>query len=230
MNIVRAGIVALIALGAAGCGSSPTPSAHPGQLLTGTFKLSPGHCDAHGATGSYFRMIQPGGTIEKGGYFLNPDSTCPDQSFSIARAGTDGGLTTGRYQPGPTPAFDAHGNALASAITLPGTFTAIKFAISTRPTDPVGGAKLPVPAVYDDHGTLSGQVTAWTAAWNNLYFNQGTPKPDGSTPGLTSPLTGTYDASTGRFVLTWASTIVGGPFNRFSGYWHLEGVFVPAAH
>jgi hypothetical protein len=30
-------------------------------------------------------------------------------------------------------------------------------------------------------------------------------------------------------VLTWKSLIVGGQFNGFTGYWHLEGTFVPAS-
>jgi hypothetical protein len=42
-------------------------------------------------------------------------------------------------------------------------------------------------------------------------------------------VSGTYDAATGHFVLQWKSLIVGGPFDRFTGSWHLEGTFVPAA-
>lgn len=30
-----------------------------------------------------------------------------------------------------------------------------------------------------------------------------------------------------HFVLTWKSLIVSGPFNLFTGAWHLEGTFVP---
>lgn len=222
-----AAVVTVLAAAVTGCGSS-APAEPRSEPLIGTFKLVAGHCDAKGATGSYFRMIQPGGTVEKGGYFLNPDSPCPDQSFSMAVPGSDGGLVTGKYQPGPTPAFGPRGDALAAQITRPGTFTAIKFAISTRSSDPATGAKLPAPEIDNDHGVLSGQLSAWTAAWNNLYFNQGSPKPDGTRPGLTTPVKGTYDASTGHFVLTWASTIKGGPFDRFSGFWHLEGTFEPS--
>lgn len=230
-NTVRACLsgaaLAVLAAALGGCGSS-APAEPEKEALIGTFKLTGGHCDAKGATGSYFRMIQPGGTVEKGGYFLNPDSACPDKSFSVAAAGSDGGLVTGKYQPGPSPAFDPRGNALAAQITRPGTFTAIKFAISTRSTDPMTGDKLPPPEIDNDHGKLSGQLSAWTAGWNNLYFNQGSPKPDGTRPGITTPVKGTYDASSGHFVLTWASTIKGGPFDRFSGFWHLEGTFVPS--
>jgi hypothetical protein len=76
------------------------------------------------------------------------------------------------------------------------------------------------------HGNkLTGNFEAWTAEWNKIYFNQGAPKPNKAQPypGLTQPVTGTYDAKTGAFTLTWYSAIVGGPFNGFTGYWHLEG-------
>jgi hypothetical protein len=72
---------------------------------------------------------------------------------------------------------------------------------------------------------LSGDLRAWEATWNKQDFNQGSPKPDGSTPKLTTPAHGTYDATTGAFVLEWTSTIVGGPFNEFTGSWHLTGTF-----
>lgn len=225
---VAAAVVASALLAAVTACGSGGAAQNAGAPLVGTFRLDPGHCDVSGATGSYFRMIQPGGTVAKGGYFLNPDSRCPDQSYSVAAPGTDGGLVTGRFQQGPSPAFDAKGDALAGQITRPGSFTAIKFAISTQPVDPGTRKTLPRPEILNDHGRLSGQLTAWTAAWNNLYFNQGSPKPDGSTAGLTTPVTGTYDATSGHFELSWASTIAGGPFDRFSGYWHLEGTFVPA--
>lgn len=224
---LRIAAAALIATILTGCGSSDEEKP-AGEPLVGTFKLDPGQCDAKGVRGSYFRMIQPGGTVEKGGYFLNPDSKCPDQSYSVAVAGTDGGLVTGTFQPGPKPAFNPRGDALAGQITRPGTFTAIKFAISTQPADPETGEKLPAPEVRNDDGKLSGQLTAWTAAWNNLYFNQGSPKPDGAKEGLNSPVVGTYDEDSGRFELSWSSTIKGGPFDRFSGHWHLEGTFVPS--
>jgi hypothetical protein len=65
--------------------------------------------------------------------------------------------------------------------------------------------------------------------WNNQYFNQGSPKPDGSYPGNTRPATGTYDAGTGAFTLSWTSQVQGGPFDKFTGQWHLAGRFVPSS-
>ena len=209
-----------------GCGSDDQKA--DGKPLVGTFKLTAGSCTSGTPKGTYFRMISPGGTIEKGKFFYNPDSPCKDQSFSPQKPGSDGGLVTGAFQPAAGKAFDAQGNAQAARITRPGSFTAIDFALSTNQVDPQTRKKVPAPEIRAKDGKLSGQVTAWSAAWNNLYFNQGSPKPDGSTPGLTSPVTGTYDASTGRYTLEWASQIVGGPFNRFTGFWHLEGTFVPS--
>jgi hypothetical protein len=59
-------------------------------------------------------------------------------------------------------------------------------------------------------------------------FNQGTPKPDGTLPSPTTPLSGTYDPATRQFTLQWKSLIVGGPFNGFTGLWRLGGTFVPS--
>jgi hypothetical protein len=66
---------------------------------------------------------------------------------------------------------------------------------------------------------LSGRFAALTTEWNKQYFNQGAPK-----PGAKAPLaTGTYNARTKRFSLTWRSKVSGGPFNGFTGVWHLKG-------
>ena len=81
--------------------------------------------------------------------------------------------------------------------------------------------------ILNDGGRLSGQVTPWAAQWNGNSFNQGTPKPDGSVPGSTTLLSGTYDAATRRYVLNWKSLIVSGPFDSFTGSWHLTGTFTP---
>lgn len=223
-------VLAALGLSAAlaGCGGGGHHAA-TGQALVGTFRLAAGSCAAGSASGSYFRMITPGGTVQNGKFFLNPDSICADKSYTPIKPGTAGGFVTGTYQPNPKPAFGSTGNALAASIISPQTFTAIDFALSTNPVDPQSGKAVPAPQIYDDGGKLSGQLQSWSAAWNHQYFNQGSPKPGGSLPGLTSPVTGTYDASTGAFVLTWASEVIGGPFNGFSGYWHLQGTFTPEA-
>jgi cobalamin biosynthesis Mg chelatase CobN len=72
-------------------------------------------------------------------------------------------------------------------------------------------------------------MQSFGVSWNNQQFNQGSPKPDGTTPANTTPVTGVYNASTGAFTLQWSSQVVGGPFNGFSAFWNLTGRFVPAA-
>jgi hypothetical protein len=215
-------VTALITSGSAGASSSRR------HVLVGTFKLSPGACFGAAVTGTYFRMIFPNGSVTKGKFFENPDSTCPNKTFTLAVPGTQSGLITGKYQPNPRPAFNAQGGALADGIVQPQSFTAIDFSIATNKKDPQTGLSVPTPSIIVKGDKLSGQIEAWSAAWNKLYFNQGSPKPNGSRPGLTKPLSGTYDSSTHAFVLTWTSQVVGGPFNGFTGYWHLAGTFVPA--
>jgi hypothetical protein len=171
-------------------------------------------------------MISPGGSVASGKFFDNPDSTCDDKSYTLAVPGTQGGLVTGRYQPNPTPAFSAQGGALVNSIVQPQSFTAIDFSIATNKVDPQTGDHVPPPSLSVAGGKISGQLEAWSASWNKLYFNQGSPKPGGAEPGLTAPVTGTYNAKTHGFVLSWTSQVVGGPFNGFTGDWHLTGTFV----
>jgi hypothetical protein len=171
-------------------------------------------------------MIFPNGNVSSGEFFDNPDSTCPNKAYTLAVPGLQGGLVTGKYQPSPTPAFNAQGGALADSIVQPQSFTAIDFSIATNSKDPQTGLSAPPPAISVSNGKLSGQIEAWSAAWNKLYFNQGSPKPGGAEPGLTAPVTGTYNAKTHAFVLNWTSQVVGGPFNGFTGDWHLTGTFV----
>jgi hypothetical protein len=173
-------------------------------------------------------MIFPGGSPAAGRFFANPDSPCSDKTYTLATPGRDGGLATGRYQPPPTPAFDDRGNSRARAIIGPASFSLIQFGVATSPRDAATGARLPAPSIQAVNGRLHGQLQAFTAQWNRLTFNQGSPKPDGSRPGITSPVRGRYDARTRRYVLEWTSAIVGGPFNGFTGLWHFEGTFKPA--
>ena len=219
----------IVSLSAAILGLSASPSygaTGKGKSLVGTFKLSAGKCQAGTTSGTYFRMISPGGSLTSGPFFKNPDSLCADQTYTLASPGTQGGLVTGKYQPNPVPAFSATGGALASDIVQPQGFTAINFSIATSKSDPQTKTSVPPPSITVTKGKLSGQIEAWSASWNNLYFNQGSPKPGGTHPGLTAPLAGSYNAKTHAFVITWASQVVGGPFNGFTGYWHLTGKFV----
>jgi hypothetical protein len=204
--------IAAMAL-AIGASAVPVAGGAAGSNLVGTFKLARGHYAKGKAGGSYLRMIVPGG----GGYFQNPDSRAPDKSYTLIDPGGDGGLATGRYQPSPTPAFDAKGNARVNRIMRPQSFDAINFSVASLPKNPQTGRSDPPPAIRVTGGVLSGQVLAVTAEWNGQYFAQGS-----------SVIAGRYNAATHAFLLTWTSRIAGGPFNGFSGYWHLKGTFVPA--
>jgi hypothetical protein len=184
-------------------------------------------------SGTYFRMIQPGGN-KNGPWVSNNDSVCADKTYTDLAAGKDGGLSTTGYQPHPSAPFDAAGNGTADRITQPKGFFGTKFSTATNQNDPQTStaAKLP-EIVYDGAGKLSGNLAAFAAAWNGQHFNQGSPKPDGSKPGLTSGPEGTFDLATKKFTIEWTTTIVGGPFNNFTGKWHFEGVYegtVPAAN
>jgi hypothetical protein len=183
--------VALIAVSALLVAAAPA-LATPAKKLKGTFKIG---------TGSYFRMLEPNGS-----YFSNPYSTdTGDPTYSPVTAGRDGGLKTGKLQPAPTPAFDANGNSLANLIITPTSFTGINFGLATVGTAPTISVKA---------GRLSGQLTGYTAEWNNQTFLQGS-----------STVTGTYNAKTHKYLLTWSSLISGGPFKGFTGDWHLQGKF-----
>ena len=187
--------------------------------LVGTFSIEDAVCDdAANVSGSYFRMLQPGGTLDAGPFIPNADSACADTTFSGLTAGTDGGLVTGDWQGAPDPAFDETGNGLAAAVFAPVTFFAVAFAGATDPAEAV-------PTLTATDGVLTGDLSAFTAYYGNASFNQGAPKPDATGE---APM-GTIDPETGAYVLDWTSQIVGGSFNDFVGVWHLEGTFTPGS-
>ena len=198
--------------------------------MLGTFALTKGTCAA-GVTGSYFRMLTPGGVLNgpAAGYISNANSTCSRPTYTLLAPGTDGGLVSGAYQPEPAPAFDKAGNALANRIVQPATFFGVHFSVATTATDPQTGAPVPAPSVLANGTQLSGDLRAFGASWNGGHFNQGSPKPNGSSPGLTAGPIGTYDPATNAFTIEWTSLIVGGPFDGFTGQWHLSGEFVAAS-
>lgn len=192
--------------------------------LAGLFGIEAGECATAGSeSGSFFRMVAIGGTAEDGPFVPNGDSPCADQTFIPLLPGTDGGLLSGTLQPADDPPFDADGNATASRIAVPVPFFGVDFGMAT--TD-----EAPPPMIIATEGELSGDVAAMSAYYAGEIFNQGSPKPDGSAPGVTTPApTGTIDVETGSYSLDWASEIVGGAFNEFTGVWRLEGIFDPRA-
>lgn len=205
----------------------PAPAASTAGIpLVGLFRIAPGAYAKGSASGSHIRLVLANGSVEKGPYFPNPNSK--GGTYTLINPGTDGGLRTGTYQPPPSPDFSGTGDALANRIMAPQRFAFILYSAATAPKDLQSGVDVPAPSIsVSPDGKLSGQLQALNAAWNKSYFNQGSPKPGGSSPGLTSPVTGTYNADTKAYTLDWTSQVVGGPFNSFSGHWHLEGTFEP---
>jgi len=256
MRRVAVAVAALLAMfGSVACsgGKKAATSTAARHELIGLFRLTPGAVDGNKVTGTWFRMLQPGGNASSGPYMINADSPADGGQATLLQPGTSGGLRTGGYQSQPTPGFDSGGNSLSGAITTPTRFFGVKFSISTNETDLQTKTKVPPPTVLDNHGKLTADLASWAASWNNQNFNQGAPKPVSSTqaqaPGQQQAerawdwvskkwleaapkstvsgggATGTYDPKTGAFVLEWTSHIDGGPFNGFTGLWHLEGTF-----
>jgi hypothetical protein len=133
----------LVTTGAGASPPDPVPNglAHPvagGQPLKGLFKLDPASCGSGAATGSYFRMIQPGGG-PNGPFIENNTSACGDKTYTDLAPGRDGGLSTTGYQPQPNPPFDAGGGGLNDKITMPKEFFGARFATATNPKDPQTG-------------------------------------------------------------------------------------------
>lgn len=256
-KMIAATVLAALALVVSGCSSSDDAPASSGpEPLVGLLRFTPGSVSGDSVAGTWFRMVQPGGTPEKGPYMPNGDSPAQGGSTTLLEPGTAGGLRIGGYQSEPSPGF-AQGNSLSASITKPTKFFAVEFGISTNPVDPQTQRRVPPPAVTNDGGTLTADVSSWAASWNDQEFNQGAPKPpekqdaqvagaeqvqkvwdwvakqwfDKPTPDAAQgpSATGTYDSKTRKFTLQWTSLIVGGPFNGFTGVWHLEGLFEPAA-
>jgi hypothetical protein len=203
------------------------PSLAAAATLNGTFALTAGKYNKkkRTATGTYFKMILAHGSVKKGPYFINPNSKAGN--FTLLRPGIDGGLQTGVFQDPPSPAFDSRGFALSNRIMKPTLFADVAFSLSTAATDAQSGKAVGPPVIKSKGRKLTGDLRGFTAMWNNTYFNQGSPKPSGKYTGHTRPVAGTYNSKTKRFVLTWTSQIVGGPFDGLTGYWHLQGKFRP---
>ena len=243
-------------LAGAGCsnatGQASTTTGGSKELV-GLFRIAPGKVDGGQITGSWFRMLQPGGNPKTGPYMINSDSPADGGQATLLSPGTAGGLRTGGYQSQGEPAFDSGGNSTADAIMAPTKFFGVRFSISTNKVDLQTKTDVAPPTVVVTNGKLTADLSAWAASWNNQDFNQGAPKPVTSTqakapgqeqtekawdwvsrrwleaapkPTVTGAgASGTFDARSGAFVLEWTSLIVGGPFNGFTGLWHLEGVF-----
>jgi hypothetical protein len=252
---MSAATIAVTVIVAARCSSQNADATSTTSQLIGLFRLTPGTDTGNQVTGTWFRMLQPGGNPTNGPYMINADSPADHGQVTLLSPGTSGGLRTAGYQSEPTPAFSAQGNSLASAITKPTEFFGVDFSISTNQVDPQTQADVAPPTVVFKEGKLSANLSSWSASWNNQNFNQGAPKPVPNTqakaPGQAKAqrvwdwvsgkflsaapaatvagtnATGIYDPQTRAFTLQWTSHIQGGPFNGFTGLWHLQGYFEP---
>jgi hypothetical protein len=246
---------ATLTLASAGCSSDETTTAS-GDLV-GLFRLDPGTVDGSSVGGSWFRMVQPAGTPKDGPFMPNGDSPVQGGTVTLLSPGSEGGLRVGGFQSEPTPGFTPDGNSLSGSIMKPTRFFGVEFGASTNAVDPQTRRAVVAPSVRVEGGKLTANLTAWAASWNNQEFNQGAPKApaaagpqvpgvaqatkawdwvqqkwlgqDNASSGDGPPATGTYDASSRRYTLEWTSLIVGGPFNGFTGVWHLEGTYEPSA-
>ena len=130
------------------CGSgnsSAMVEVGPNGELEGVFGVDPGMCGNFGPeSGSWFRLIEPGGNQLQGPFVTNFDSMCPDQGYSLLSPGTIG-FRTGKYQKRPQPAFDAATNGLANEIVGPTRFYSVNFALSSEEISPVTARSLPAP-------------------------------------------------------------------------------------
>jgi len=245
--------VSVVAAASAACGSPAPSQPETPEQLVGLFRFAPGGFADGKPTGTYFKMAIVGGTAD-GPFVNNANSPIDEGRVTALQPGTAGGLRTGAYQSEAKPGF-RNGDSLSGSVITPTKFFDVLFGISTNAVDPQTRAALPTPSVTRTGTRLTADVSAWAASWNNQEFNQGAPKPvprtDAAAAGqeqvakawdvvsqrwLAQPAaakstgptaTGTFDPATRRFTLDWTSHIQGGPFNDFTGVWHLEGVFEP---
>lgn len=135
-------VASTVLVTAPACGSEkPAESA-----LKGLLALEPGKIEGNKLSGTWFKMVQPGGNPQEGPFMPNANSPVPQGSATLLSPGTDGGLILGDYQGEPDPAFDeATGYSLASRVTQPTKFFNIEFGISTNKIDPQTQRELLAP-------------------------------------------------------------------------------------
>lgn len=157
-------------------------------------------------------------TIETGSRF-----DIPGVSWGLLVSGTDGGLISGAYQPDPPPTVHVGDLTGARSLIDPDVFLFFGFPtfVSTNEIDPVDGiTRYPVPVIFDHgDGTITADLSSWDCQWGVVHFNQGAPK---SSAGNPAP-SGTYEAQTGAYSLSWKSFVTEGAFKGSTGEWTLVG-------
>ncbi len=207
LTIRRAALGIFLSVTAAGLLTAPAGAAK----LKGTLAINAGTWSSKPA-GSWFRLATP-----TGAYLDNASSTAGNKSYTLLKPGRQRGITLGSYQADST--FADNGDSQADAIITPTAFFGTLFGLATLRVEAPGARPSPAPSATVKGKKISVNLSALTAAWNKQYFNQGLPK-----PGTKKPLvTGSYSSKSKAFKLDWRSKIAGGPFNGFTGVWHLEG-------
>lgn len=202
----------------------PASSGVSGQLMTGTFAITSGSCTGSGApSGSWIQLGLGGSPIK------NPDSACDGGTYTPLSQGTTG-LQTGRFQPDPTPTFDASGNSLADAIITPTSFLGSKFGAATDPTDeqtaPTGADVFPAPQAVLRGGTITANLSAVNFTYNGATNGTCASGAGDGCYAVGSPdVAGTYDPASRTYMLQWTATIHGGAFNNATATFHLQGIF-----
>jgi hypothetical protein len=79
------------------------------------------------------------------------------------------------------------------------------------------GGPVPTGTVDAVAGTMTLNLSSWFADWNGTSFNQG------------SAATGTWNAGTGAYNISWSKLITGGSFNGKTGDWTAQGIAVATA-
>src|SRR3954453_1414132 len=103
----------MLAACSSGHGDSDKATAASTKNKTGILEIAAGDCGAAAPAGSWFRMVQPGGSPQRGPYVENGDSPCTDKAVTPLLPGADRGLRIGTYQPQPNPAFGTDGGSLS---------------------------------------------------------------------------------------------------------------------
>jgi hypothetical protein len=228
-RVLAAAAVAGVLGVSSGCGGNAT-AASPTRL-DGLFRLTAGHCTTAQAkpTGSYLVVV----SAAQGHAVHNPRGGCANADYTVLRPGTDGGLTTRKFQGQPSPVFDAHRNSRAARIIAPVRFGPYRLGFATSPQDeqaaPTGAPAFPPPAAIVSGGSLQVDLRSLVLTY------AGEPKSScAQSYGVgcwelgSRSASGTYDAATHHFVIDWFTGESFTPHGD-SIEVHLEGTVVPGA-
>lgn len=159
-------------------------------------------------------------TIEKGSTF-----TMLGQGTVPITGGVDGGIYVGTYQNPPVTETHYGHKVGSDQILNPKKFIweQVPIYVSTVDADPSNKEiKYPAPKIIQRGKKLQAELSGWTCMWRGNTFNQGSPRSSND-----KGPRGTYDPETKAYTLDWHSKIQEGPFEGFTGVWHLVGHFTP---